>query len=629
MLTTFDVLLFSLVIFICAAGLKKRWAEWRQGNPETRTGNWGTLISSLLTQQKVLRRRIVGAAHLILFWGFLFNGVIVVLSQLRVTMPDAAARALSLIGDLLGIAMLGSVIFFTVRRVRWPRRGKPMETLFPLALILIIILTGFLSEGARLVMLGTNSVGWSPVGSLFSIISPASPLYLFVMIRVHFFAVLLFLAAVPFTLLRHLVTTPLNIYYGGSEPLQGLMPAPLNLQAPGAGTAADFTWKHLLDVQACTMCGRCEESCPAMQAGKPLSPHKIIRTIFDQTPSVLDRNNSSISLPALEEDIADDELWSCTTCGACNYECPAHLQVMEKIIDLRRHQVEQGRCPALSAVALESSAYRGNPWGLPPTDRMMWAEHLKAPLARNGAKIELLYWVGCAGSYDPLGQEISRAMLRLLDSANVNYAVLGTEERCCGDPARRLGDEGLFQEVCRENIATFKNYNITKILTHCPHCFNMFKNEYPLLGGCFEVLHHTRLLRGLVVGRRVSERQPPQRANLFYQDPCYLGRYNGGFDDARKLIESIPAAHLSNTGGGEKAFCCGGGGGQLWLDVRAGERIENVGMARIARTQPEIIATACPFCKIMFDTALASRSARGEKWSPRIKDIAELLAEVL
>ena len=229
----------------------------------------------------------------------------------------------------------------------------------------------------------------------------------------------------------------------------------------------------------------------------------------------------------------------------------------------------------------------------------------------------------------PVVQEFSRAMLALFKSAGANYALLGAEERCCGDPARRLGDEGLFQDICRQNIAVFNKYGIKKIVTSCPHCFHVLKNEYPSLDGSFDVYHHAHFLTRLLESNALHIPLPRERLSVFYQDPCYLGRYNGNVTDARTLIDREAKAGLLNPAEGDQAFCCGGGGGQMWLDVRKGERIENVRMNQIETSRPDTIATACPYCKIMFDSALASRAARGEKWSPPIKDIAELLAENL
>ncbi len=631
MLTIFDILLLFIALAVCSSGLAQRWSAWQQGRPENRPGSMTAILSYLISHKKILRKTGPGIAHLVIFWGFVFNVVILILAQFHSTLPLMVARTLALTADILGIAMLGAVLFLLVRRLKSPRRTSFAEAIIPFFLIILIILSGFLAAGVWMAIVYGDVPWWSPVGTALSFISPFSPVYMLIAIKIHFFFILLFIAILPFTLLRHVITTPLNIYYKHHHPLSPLPLVPLDQSAPGADTYRDFTWKQILDVEACTMCGRCEEVCPASRAQKPLSPHKIVRSIFDQIGDYRLHKKRGISpaIPRLGEVIAPDEIWSCTTCGACNYECPSHLDIIEKIIDLRRNEIEQGNCPTLGAAALEGMVNRGNPWALPPTDRTAWVGQVSPSLIEKTETVEMLYWVGCAGAYDPLGQEISRAMVTVLNSTGVRYAVLGNEERCCGDPARRLGEEGLFQDICRKNIITFAEYGISTIVTNCPHCFNIFRNEYPLLGGEFRVLHHAQYLADLWVKQGRTDLQHTSTESIFYHDPCYLARYNADIPNARRFLQNNLAVDVLNSSAPEKTLCCGGGGGQMWIDVHEGDRIENVRIAQIEEATPDTVATACPYCKIMFDTALSSRAARGEKWTPRIKDVAELWAERL
>jgi Fe-S oxidoreductase/nitrate reductase gamma subunit len=631
MLSALDLFLLSLTVLVLFAGLKKRWVAWQKGQPEDRPGNGISLVRYFLANQKILRKKFPGIAHIILFWGFVFNLLIIILSQFRFTLPPLGAHLVSAFADLMGIAMVGSVLFFLKRRIQSPRPGRKREVILPLVILFIILLSGFLAEGSRLALVGADTIWWSPMGWVFSWFSPASPLFMKLIIRFHFYMVLLFIAIIPFTLMRHLIAAPLNVYYKKHTPLEGLKPLPLGQRLPGAVTINDFTWKQLLDVEACTLCGRCEENCPAFIAQKPLSPLTVIQKIFGQMEASTRTGvkPENFSLPPLMSIIREGEIWSCTTCGACNYECPAHLEILEKIIDLRRSQVERKTCPPLSVTALEGMANRGNPWALPPTDRMNWAENLKPSVLKENEEVEWLYWVGCSSSYDPLAQEISHAVLSLLNRSGIRFALLGTKESCCGDPARRIGEEGLFQKICRENIALFHGHRVRKIITQCPHCYNILKNEYPLMGGNYEVYHHSQLFSHLVAAKKLDVVKGLKYSTVFFQDPCYLGRYNQNFNDGRYLIQSIPSLSLLNPGGGDKAFCCGGGGGQMWLEVREGKRVENVRFAQIGTLKPEIIATACPFCKIMLDTARASQPATERQQALPIKDIAELLIEAL
>ena len=614
------------MVVVLVAGLKRRSALYRIGKPEHRGGHFLFLLRYLIGHSKIRRERWPGTAHMLLFWGFFITLILLLLSQFALIFPSHLAGTLSLIRDLAGMAMLTGTLYFLFRRIFNRGPGKPERSLLPLIILLAILITGFLAEGGRLAILQTEPFWWSPAGHIISLICPQSPIFMKLMIRLHFFAVVIFFSLIPFTFMKHMGSTLLNVFYRDQESLMERAPEPLGRSFLGTRTVKDFTWKHLLDADACVSCGRCEKSCPAFLSEKPLSPQKIVRNIFAQMKEsarigTLQKGQFD---PLLSRDIEKDEVWSCTTCGACNFECPAELDIMGKIIRLRQDHVDRGDSPTLCHTTLESIATRGNPWQMPQSDRMNWAEGINLKTWPAEDKTDWLYWVGCTGSYVNLAQDISRAVLKLLGQGGIRHALLGKEERCCGEPARRMGEEGLFQKICRENISLFDGYGIKKIITHCPHCYHTFKNEYPLLGGKYEVYHHSQLPALLGFENKLSVHGESKYASIFFQDPCYLARYNGIYKEPRKVIRNLLSGTLVNIESWDRSFCCGGGGGHMWLDIQAGRRIETVRLEQIQRLEPEVIATACPFCKIMLDSALSSL---GDADRFQVKDISELLLE--
>lgn len=619
-------MLIGLSFIVLVAGLRKRASNCRIGRPEERFGHVVPLLKYLFGHAKILREPWPGTAHHLIFWGFVVTFILSILSQFGLNLPFILAGMLSFIQDLAGVAMLAGGLFFLWRRVFNRGPDKPQRSLLPLFVLLAVIVTGFLAEGGRLTIARTEPFWWYPIGYAISLISPSSPRFMQVMIRFHFLSMVIFFALIPFTFMRHMGSTFLNVYYRDQQNLVESRPATLGKNVLGARTFEDFTWKHLLDVEACVSCGRCEKSCPAFVSGKPLSPQKIVRNIFEQMEESAQKDTLSRGgcLPLLNRDIEEDEIWSCTTCGACNFECPAELDIIGKIVRMRQYHVDRGYSPTQCQTALESISTRGNPWLMPPSARLDWAEGMdtKIWMSKDGA--DWLYWVGCTGAYLSLAQEVSRSVLELLRQGGIRHALLGKKERCCGEPARRMGEEGLFQKICRENIRLFNEYGVKKIITHCPHCYHTFKNEYPLLGGRYDVYHHSQMLSLPDLKNKFGTSKENPSRSFFFQDPCYLTRYNGISQEPRDIITNSLSGTLINTERWDRSFCCGGGGGHMWLDIRAGRRIENVRFEQIQRLGPEVIVTACPFCKIMLDAAVSSSGAT-ERF--RIKDISELMLE--
>ena len=404
----------------------------------------------------------------------------------------------------------------------------------------------------------------------------------------------LFFALLPWPLFSHLVFSAVSWGRRRTRPL-----AELRTSAPA------LSW-ILLQTDACTTCGRCNEACPARAAGQPLAPRDIVLGI--------------------REAASDADIWSCTTCGACNQSCPVGIDVYDAIVELRRGVVERGAVPEAAEELFEGTAADFNPFHRNNDERMDWAQGLGPKVARDGEAIELLYWVGCAGSFDPDGQSVSRAMIAILDHLNIPYRILGRRERCSGDPARRMGEEGLFEERARENIQLLAGHSVKKVLTHCPHCYNTFKNEYPELGGAFEVEHHSQFLDRLIASGKLSVTEGGSQP-LTFHDPCYLGRGNGETEAPRRVIDAVAGGERREMERhGRESFCCGAGGGAMWLDIQGKERVENLRVKEAAETGARTLVTGCPFCKVMLESGQQSLE---DDQRLQVKDLAELVAERL
>ena len=449
----------------------------------------------------------------------------------------------------------------------------------------------------------------------------------------------------------HPLTSFANLVFRNLAPKGSLKPVDLKKpETRGASKIQDFTWKQLLDLYSCTWCGRCHAVCPAQLSGKPLSPRELIlgmkEHLLEVGPELLKTRRAKPAAttakgveahaePAAKPQepgqaliggvISEDAIWSCTTCRACQEVCPVSIEHIDKIIDLRRHL----QMVAMSEIArdpLKNLRVRGNPWRGTMYARTDWTKGLDIKVVGEDSNIDVLYWVGCTEALEDRSLKVAQAVAKLMKQAGVNFGVLGEEEMCCGDPARRLGAEHLFQMLVANNIQLFQSYKIKKIVTACPHCFNTLKNEYPQFGGQYEVVHHTQFIAGLIKESKLKIK-PSGKARVTYQEPCYLGRYNDIFQAPRQILNSLPGVTLVEMEQNKKAgFCCGGGGGRMWLEEKIGRRISEIRLEQALNTKAQVIATACPFCLQMFEDA--AREKEGAE-APKIKDIAELAAESL
>lgn len=636
MIASFDVLLVIMALAVMAGGFIGHVRRWKQGKPVklqgTRKRRVLGLLAYILGHRKIMEDRRFGIPHLFIFWGFIVPIIIIILAQFSFTMPPKIAEILSLILDICGGCALIGTVMIIFCRISARNKVSGDKSVSHLWLLLAVLITGFVSEGIRLAVIPEPNLIGSPVGFIVSQIMPASPLLLDLMIRLHFFLVLVFLALFPFSIMRHILAAPLSIYCR-EEGLPGeLRTIELEREPFGSARVEDLTWKQLLSADACLSCGRCERNCPAFLAGKPLSPQKVIRTIFDQMDKRYrfrhsGKNRETDLLLIDRESISEAEIWSCTMCMACVQACPVMVQHVHMITDMRRYLIlSKGFFPVESKPMLRNLEIFGDVYGKGPSCRTEWSTDSNLNDIENYQKGDVLFWVGCSGAFHHRVKEISRAFIKIMSAAGVNTCTMGKQELCCGDPARRMGQEELFQNLAQQNIRKFKDYGIEKIVTFCPHCFNIFKNEYPHLGGEFEVVHSTTFLDELIREGKIVMKYPLS-LTASYHDPCYLGRGNGIYDSPRAVLQSVPELRFKELSRSkESAFCCGGGGGRMWMHDASGSRINEVRSTEISHEGVDLVSSACPYCIIMLEDGIQGLEVEKK---PPVLDITEVVARSL
>ncbi len=650
--------LLGMVILIFAWGLSERVGAYRRGREERedRLDNlWeraGDALKIGFGQQKVLERRIGGLMHLAVYSAFivLFLATCLVAVEYDFGIPVLDGNfylGFKLFVDTFGLLLLAGIFVALVRRYLFRSKGltRDGDDLLQLLLIGAIGVTGFLVEAVRI---AATHPAAAPVSFVSNAVSPlfagASLGSLLSLHRglwwTHLLLAFGFLATIPFSKMFHLGAGVVNIFLRSSRPKGALQPVP-NIEEeerPGAVNVEDFSWKQLLSSDACTKCGRCQDECPAFAAEMPLSPRDVVLKTKDQmsrdqffrlVPSAasIDKKTGKPVVPAFTSEVLfPDEIWACTTCRACMEACPVLIEHIDMIVDVRRGYVADAKIPDSARTALRKMGDTGNPWGLPQDDRTQWARGLSVPFASDKKEFEYLYWVGCAGAYDPRNQKVTRTIISLLNRAGVDYATLGLEEMCCGESARRLGEEGLFQLGMVEMVKeVFASYHVKKVITQCPHCFNTFRNEYPQFGVNVEVIHHSVLLRNLIEAGKITPSKPINRLVAFH-DSCYLGRHNDIYDAPRETLQSIPGITVNEPEKSrERGFCCGAGGGGMWLEI-PGKRINHIRFDQLMRTGANATGSSCPYCLTMFDDAIKFHNLDD---SVQAKDVAELVAESL
>jgi len=638
----------SVLVFAARLGLRVRhWLRGRRGTRALAHPAWRRLryaLNQVFAQPRLRGAATAGVSHLLIFWGFLFLFIGTVLVAIEHYTPLSFFHGLfyllfSLITDLAGILLLAGVAIASWRRcIRRPPRPRAGGYGPALLLLGLLGLTGFVVEGLRMAHAGSYWYDWSPGGAVIALLAGASAADTDTIATwhragwwLHALLASVFVATLPGQRMLHAIAATLNVYFGAPAGPKGALGTPFRLAAlesgastsTGPSTAADLSRQQLLSLDACTECALCELACPAVSAGRPLSPRRVVTQLRDH----LDEGGPGAGDTPLEAIVAPAEAWSCTTCAACVDACPVSVQHIDLITDVRRSLVMRSKLDRGMSATLDKLRTTGNPFGLPATRRLAWTDGLPAgvriPQASEGAVPDLLFWVGCAGAYDARAQRTTRAVASLLARAGMRFAVLGAEERCTGDPARRLGEEGLFQQLAQHNVDILNRYGVSTIVTACPHCFNTLKNEYVDFRGDYEVLHHSELIARLIADDRLPLSRRRSADLLTYHDPCYLGRHNSVFDAPRAVLAAASGTAVHEMPrNGPKSFCCGAGGANAWFDLRLGTRINTLRYEEACATGARVVATGCPFCTTMFEEAAGSQTPAERL---QVLDIAEIV----
>jgi len=629
------VLAVAIVLFARRALLLYRLI--RMGKPVARfddlPGRAQAEAVVVVGQSKLLQRLGPGLMHAAIFWGFIvlfptiFIAMIGVVDE-HATLPWLGRQGwYALLVDVFAFLVLGGVIAaFFIRKVQRPRRfagSHVREADLILLLIAGIVISLFVWHASR-IALGLNEypAAWAPISSLLAQAVPLSwaPYLERAAVWTHVLIILSFLVYLPYSKHLHIFLAAVNVFFGRTRKRGRL--EPINLEAPddevryGAATAADLTWKQMVDTMSCTECGRCQDVCPAFNTGKELSPKLLIMALRDQLLS-------GAPTPLVPNAVTDNVVWDCVTCGACQQECPVGIEHIDHIIDLRRNLVMvESRFPAEVAPMLRDIDRASNPWGKPQADRAHWADGLGVHVLQPGEEPpDVLFWVGCAPAYDERARKGAISTAKLLKEAGVDFAILGPRESCTGDPARRMGDEYTFQQQARQNVGTLNSSGVKKIVTTCPHCFNTLANEYPDFGGRYEVVHHTAFLAGLMREGKIK----PLAADraITYHDSCYLARHNDVIAEPRELVAAA-GKPVEMARSGKRTFCCGAGGARMWMEESRGRAINQERVREAAATGAQTLAVACPFCTVMLDDGVRETGAK-----LKVVDLATLLSEAV
>ena len=648
-----------------------RMKNWERGAPDNRATTRKNVKKRFedfragVYMKTLLREPAAGVMHSLIYFPFLILLAVTTVLEINHQVPESLKflhgdvyRAYTLVGDVAGVLFLIGVGWAILRRYG-PRKFRPYririkskpEHAAGLFILFILGITGLGAEAFRIAMQSINGTGteaenWSIIGY---------PLSLWID-DIDFFAnkihgwhqawwiahvvsFMAFLALLPITMLRHMFTAPLNMYLKDRDRPKGAMKAMPNLMETeletfGASTIEDFTWKQLLDTDSCTMCGRCTSVCPAHATGKSLDPREIVLKTGEVMAATGDPVVSpplgvdpeiTVSANSMFERVTGEELWACTSCRACDEICPVNIEILDKILDMRRYlTLMESDFPSELGAAFRSMENSGNPWGLSQSDRSDWIGDIEGIQVLDGGDpfdSEFLYWVGCAGAFDDKNKKVSRAMAQLMQRADVSFSILGPSEMCTGDSARRSGNEYIFQMLAMQNIETLNEMGVKKIVTQCPHCFNTLANEYPQLGGHYEVVHHSQLLEWLIDAGKLDVSNARLEERIVYHDSCYLGRHNDVYKAPRRVISSLGGIEVVEADRqGTEGMCCGAGGARMWMEEDTGKNINVERSQELLATGATRIATACPFCYVMLDDGVKGEGV--EETEVKVGDIS-------
>jgi len=654
------ILVFTAALSVFFISCKRLIKYLSIGQPDNRFGNIDKRIKNVfniaLFQSKLLRDPVAGILHFLIFWGFIFLLFAVIESVLQgFYSPFSFAFLGPLFGlmtfvqDVFGLLVIVSIIFSLVRRfiIKIPRlvvdKGGKKDALFVLSLILVVVISMFGQNVSHLAMQNAdiNNIEYRPVTQalipiFYSASADNAKTFYEIFWWIHIVSVLLFLNYLPHSKHLHVLSSIPNVFFSKLDEEKGVLKpidlADESIESYGAADVNQLTWKQLFDGYTCTECGRCTSVCPAATVGKSLSPKEIIVNVrkrtFEKAPLIIGGVNEGeiIEKTLLHNYISEKELWQCTTCGACVQECPVTIEHIDTIVDMRRNLVltESQFPPQLNNV-FKSLENNFSPWAFNQADRAEWADGLGIKTLAEDKNCDLLFWVGCAGSFDLRYKKVSQAFAKLMQKADINFRILGVEEKCTGDTARRLGNEYLAQTLMQENIETLNNYGVKKIVTACPHCYSSIKNEFKQFGGNYEVVHHTELIDELLASGKIELKNDNLAGKITYHDSCYLGRYNDIYDAPRNTLNKINGAEIIEMERNKsRGFCCGAGGGRMFLEDDEGGRINEERTREAIKTNAKTIASACPFCMTMMNDGIKSFDKQDEI---EVRDIAEIVLE--
>jgi Fe-S oxidoreductase len=651
------ILVFAAAIYFFWLSCKRLIKYLSIGQKENRAENIPARIKKTLKiaflQSKLLREPVAGFLHFLIFWGFLLFLFTIAetiaqgfYSGFSLSFLGAFYSVMTFVSDIFAVLVIVAIGVSLFRRfiIKIPRldveKAAKKDAFIILSLILIVVVSMLGQNSADLARAGVNNTvyGIRPVSALISPLfcGSGAGVYYEVFWWTHIVSILFFLNYLPHSKHLHVLTSIPNVFFSKADGKKGAL-SPLNLEDENAETFGvsdvdQLTWKQLLDGFTCTECGRCTAACPAAISGKSLSPKKIItdirRRTFEKAPLIINNktNGEFFEKTLLNNYISEQELWQCTTCGACVQECPVTIEHIDAIVDMRRNlTLTESRFPQELNSVFRSFENNFSPWAFNQAERADWAEGLNIKTMAEDNNCELLFWVGCSGAFDIRYKKVTIAFAKLLQKADIDFRILGTEEKCTGDTARRLGNEYLAQTLIKENVETLNNYNVKKIVTACPHCFNSIKNEFRQFGGNYEVIHHSEFIEQLVSEGKIEMEPGKNTGGATYHDSCYLGRYNDIYDAPRNVLGKIYGAGLVEMERNKsRGFCCGAGGGRMFLEDVEGERINVVRAKEALQTNAKTIASACPFCMTMLNDGVKAFDKQDEI---EVRDIAEIVLE--
>lgn len=624
--------------------------DWKQLLPKKY--NIENFLRTIFFQGKVTRDPYVGIFHSLLFYGFVTLFIATEFVAIQFDTPfkvftGTAYKIVSFIADIGGfLVLVGIAMAYHRRYIRKPNylsATNPKQEKFMYAMLAVLVVVGFILEGIRIMANGfpPGEQLWSPIGyvlgQMYAVLGLTEATWSNVYKSLWFFHMLntmAFVASLSHSKFFHILVLPLSALltpYRRGGVLDPMDFNNENAETFGLGKTSEMSMKMRLDTLACVECGRCTQVCPANMADKPLDP-KLIVTKMRDVQMIKPAGHGDVKVKGEDIDLwaaptyLSNELDSCTTCGACMEECPANIEHVQMIMELKRYKaLTLGDIPPAAADATNKIKNNGNPWGISQDDRFGWAQGMEVPVIEAGKKVDYLYYVGCAGSYDASNQKVVRDTVNLLKKAGVSFAVMGKTEKCNGDPVRRFGDEYSFYEIAIENIANMRQYTFDKVVTHCPHCLHTIGKEYAKFDdGAFETVHHTELLSELLRSGKLKALKEVA-GELTFHDPCYLGRHHGEYNAPRDILTSIPGVKLKEMAANkDKALCCGMGGGNMWYELPEGHHLAHNRLEQIGETKAPKLATSCSYCMINFNSSKGTVKSTEEL---NVEDVASILAK--